>query len=53
MLALAGGNVDDVTAEILAEAFRQGDRLPSTCCGRRLTSWRFGLETSLICSNPT
>jgi glucokinase len=27
MLALAGGNVNDVTAEILAEAFRQGDPL--------------------------
>jgi len=27
MLALAGGNVDGVTAEIVAEAFRQGDPL--------------------------
>lgn len=27
MLALAGGNVNEVTAEILAEAFRQGDPL--------------------------
>jgi len=27
MAALAGGNVDDVTAEIVAEAFRQGDPL--------------------------
>jgi len=27
MLALAGGNADDVTAEIVAEAFRQGDPL--------------------------
>ena len=27
MVALAGGHVDDVTAEIVAEAFRQGDAL--------------------------